>query len=59
MKNKFGIRDLVNAGVFSLLTLMATWCGGMIGFIPVLMPLVPFFLWSTFRSCIYAILNKD
>lgn len=43
MKNKFGIRDLVNAGVFSLLTLMATWCGGMIGFVPVLMPLVPFF----------------
>ena len=39
---KFGIRDLVNAGVFSLLTVMATWCGGMIGFIPVLMPLVPF-----------------
>lgn len=43
MKNKFGIRDLVNAGVFSLLTLMATWCGGMIGFVPVLMPFVPFF----------------
>lgn len=40
--NKFGIRDLVNAGVFSLLTVMATWCGGMIGFVPVLMPLVPF-----------------
>ena len=39
---RFGIRDLVNAGVFSLLTVMATWCGGMIGFIPVLMPLVPF-----------------
>lgn len=39
---KFGIRDLVNAGVFSLLTVMATWCGGMIGFIPLLMPLVPF-----------------
>ena len=40
--NKFGIRDLINAGVFSLLTVMALWCGGMIGFIPVLMPLVPF-----------------
>lgn len=40
--NKFGIRDLINAGVFSLLILMATWCGGMIGFMPVLMPLVPF-----------------
>lgn len=39
---RFEIRDLVNAGVFSLLTVMATWCGGMIGFIPVLMPLVPF-----------------
>lgn len=40
--NKFGIRDLINAGAFSLLTIIATWCGGMIGFIPVLMPLVPF-----------------
>lgn len=36
--NKFGIRDLINAGVFSLLILMATFCGGMIGFMPVLMP---------------------
>lgn len=40
--NKFTVRDLVNAGVFSLLIIMATWCGGMIGFIPVLMPIVPF-----------------
>jgi energy-coupling factor transport system substrate-specific component len=39
---KFGIRDLVNAGVFSLLVVMATWVGGMIGFVPVAMPLVPF-----------------
>lgn len=40
--NKFSVRDLVNAGVFSLLVVMATWCGGMIGFIPITMPLVPF-----------------
>lgn len=40
--NKFKVRDLVNAGVFSLLVVVATWCGGMIGFVPVLMPLVPF-----------------
>ena len=40
--NKFNVRDLVNAGVFSLLVVMAVWLAGMIGFIPVLMPLVPF-----------------
>ena len=40
--NKFNVRDLVNAGVFSLLVVMAVWVAGMIGFIPVLMPLVPF-----------------
>ncbi|MDY3006719.1 MptD family putative ECF transporter S component [Anaerococcus sp. AGMB00486] len=40
--NKFSVRDLVNAGVFSLLVLVASWCGGMIGFIPQTMPFVPF-----------------
>lgn len=39
---KFDIRDLVNAGVFSILVLMATWCAGMVGYLPILMPLVPF-----------------
>lgn len=39
---KFTVRDLVNAGVFSLLVVAATWLGGMIGFIPVAMPIVPF-----------------
>lgn len=42
MKRKFGVRDLINAGVFSLLGLAATFIAGMIGFLPVLMPLVPF-----------------
>jgi len=40
--NKFNVRDLVNAGVFSLLVVMAVWVAGMIGFIPVLMPLLLF-----------------
>lgn len=39
---KLNVRDLVNAGAFSLLTVMAIWVGGMIGFIPVAMPFVPF-----------------
>lgn len=39
---QFSVRDLVNAGVFSLLVVMATWVAGMIGFIPIMMPLVPF-----------------
>lgn len=38
---KLNVRDLVNAGAFSLLTVMAIWVGGMIGFIPVAMPFVP------------------
>lgn len=42
MKNKFGVRDLINAGAFSLLIVVATFIGGMIGFLPILMPLVPF-----------------
>ena len=40
--NKFTVKDLVNASVFSVLTLLTFWCAGMIGLIPVLMPLVPF-----------------
>ena len=39
---KLTVRDLINAGVFSLLTVMSIWIGGMIGFIPVTMPMVPF-----------------
>lgn len=40
--NKFSVRDLINAGVYSILTLLMFYLGGMLGFIPVLMPLVPF-----------------
>ena len=40
--NKFTVKDLINAGLFSVLIIALVWCGGMIGFIPVLMPIVPF-----------------
>lgn len=40
--NKFKVKDLVNAGLFSVLILLAIWLAAMIGFIPVLMPIVPF-----------------
>ncbi len=40
--NKFVVRDLINAGLFSVLVVTAFWCAGMIGFIPVTMPIVPF-----------------
>lgn len=40
--SKFTVRDLINAGLFSVLVLAFFWTGGMIGFLPVLMPLVPF-----------------
>lgn len=43
MNNKFKVRDLINAGLFSLLVVVFFWCGGMVGFLPVLMPVVPFF----------------
>lgn len=41
-ENIFKVKDMVNAGLFSLLILMAIWISAMIGFIPVLMPVVPF-----------------
>ena len=44
-KEKTGVlnvRDLVNIGLFSVLIFIATFLSGMIGFIPVLMPVVPF-----------------
>ena len=40
-KEKTGVlnvRDLVNVGLFSVLIFIATFLSGMIGFIPVLMP---------------------
>lgn len=43
MDSRFKVRDLINAGLFSLLVVTFFWCGGMVGFIPVLMPVVPFF----------------
>lgn len=41
-KSKFTVRDLINAGLFSVLVMVFFYCGGMIGYLPVLMPLVPF-----------------
>ena len=41
-KSRFSVKDLVNAGMFSALIIGVFWCCGMIGFIPVLMPFVPF-----------------
>lgn len=40
--NKFTLKDLINAGLFSVLIVVFYWTAGMIGFIPVLMPIVPF-----------------
>lgn len=40
---KFTVRDLINAGLFSILVLVFFWAAGMIGFMPILMPIVPFF----------------
>lgn len=41
MKKKLDVKDLINVGLFSVLILIFEFIGGMIGFIPVLMPLVP------------------
>lgn len=38
---KLNVRDLVNAGLFSVLIFITTFLSGMIGFVPVLMPAVP------------------
>ena len=42
MDKKLNVKDLVNVGLFSVLAVIFTWCGGMIGFVPALMPAVPF-----------------
>lgn len=42
MKKKLDVKDLINTGLFTVLTFIFTFIGGMIGFIPILMPLVPF-----------------
>ena len=54
---KFGIRYLLNAGVFSQLVVMDSF-GGMIGFVPVAMPLVPLPA-ALCRACLYALLDED
>ncbi len=39
---KLAVKDLINAGLFSVLMIATTWIAGMIGFIPVMMPVMPF-----------------
>lgn len=41
-QHSFSVKDLINAGLFSLLIFIAMFIGGMVGFFPVLMPIVPF-----------------
>lgn len=40
---KLDVRDLVNAGLFSILIFIVLLVGGVIGFIPTLIPAMPFF----------------
>lgn len=40
--NKLNVKDLINIGLFSVLIFIALFAGGMLGFIPVLMTIVPF-----------------
>ena len=42
MNNKMNVKDLIYIGVFTILVFIFTFIGGMIGFIPILMPMVPF-----------------
>ncbi|MDD7771042.1 MptD family putative ECF transporter S component [Suipraeoptans intestinalis] len=42
MNKRLNVKDLINVGLFSILILLFTFVGGMLGFIPVLMPMVPF-----------------
>lgn len=38
---KLNVKDLINVGMFTVLTIIFVFVGGMIGFIPILMPIVP------------------
>lgn len=42
MDNKLNVKDLINVGLFTILIFIFMFIGGMIGFIPILMPIVPF-----------------
>ena len=41
-KSSFSVKDLINAGLFSLLIVVTSFVAGMIGFLPITMPIVPF-----------------
>ncbi|WP_205401521.1 MptD family putative ECF transporter S component [Streptococcus lutetiensis] len=40
--NSFTVKDLINAGLFSLLVFIAIFASGMFGLIPIFMPFIPF-----------------
>ena len=40
--SKLNVKDLINVGLFTVIIFMATFVSGMVGFIPVLMPIIPF-----------------
>ncbi|WP_438059361.1 MptD family putative ECF transporter S component [Streptococcus ruminicola] len=40
--NSFTVKDLINAGLFSLLVFIAIFASGMIGLIPIFIPFIPF-----------------
>ena len=42
MNKNLNVKDLINVGLFTVLIFIFIFIGGMIGFIPVLMPIVPF-----------------
>ncbi|MDM8311354.1 MULTISPECIES: MptD family putative ECF transporter S component [Clostridium] len=42
MNKKLNVKDLINIGLFTILIFIFTFIGGMIGFVPILMPIVPF-----------------
>lgn len=42
MHKKLDVKDLINTGLFTVLIFIFTFIAGMIGFIPIFMPIVPF-----------------
>ena len=56
MKNSLTVKDLINIGLFSVLSTVFMFISGMIGFIPVLMPAIPFivYLFSGPVNMLYA-----
>ena len=47
--NSFTVKDLINAGLFSLLVFIAIFASGMFGLIPIFMPFIPFLCFTAPR----------